>query len=185
MSSISLIVGDDGTRGELRLHCIFSEPSLGVYFFVVVDVFIGQRCEVLLVDGFIVVLIHQGVVHGCSPFGLPAGVPCFRGRRGGRIVLLGFGSLSSSHSWGCRFGGGCFRLYSFINVFIVGVLIVVGVPFSLPIGIVFILVGVLGLWSIGDGGVTVGAVVLTVVVGCPGVGHDQQLLDVALKDFLI
>lgn len=36
------------------------------------------------------------------------------------------------------------------------------------------------MWSIGDGGVTVGAVVLTVVVGCPGVGHDQQLLDVAL-----
>lgn len=49
--------------------------------------------------------------------------------------LLGFGSLSSSHFRSVGFGGGRFWLYSFINIFIVGVLVVVGVTFSLPIGV--------------------------------------------------
>lgn len=34
---------------------------------------------------------------------------------------------------------------------------------------VFVLVGVLGLRGIGDSGVTVGAVVLAVIMGCSGV----------------
>lgn len=46
---------------------------------------------------------------------------------------------------------------------------------------VFILVGVLGLGGVGDGSVTVGAVVFTVLQGCPRVRHDQELLDVTLQ----
>lgn len=46
---------------------------------------------------------------------------------------------------------------------------------------VFILVGVLGLGGVGDGGVAVGAVVFAVIVGCSGVRHDQELLDVTLQ----
>lgn len=46
---------------------------------------------------------------------------------------------------------------------------------------VFVLVGVLGLGGVGDGGVTVGAVVFTVLEGRPRVRHDQELLDVTLQ----
>lgn len=46
---------------------------------------------------------------------------------------------------------------------------------------VFILVGVLGLGGVGDGGVAVGAVVFAVIMGCSRVRHDQELLDVTLQ----
>jgi len=49
--------------------------------------------------------------------------------------LLSFRSFSSSHFGSAGFGGGCFWLYSFINIFVVGVLIVVGVTFSLPVSV--------------------------------------------------
>lgn len=55
--------------------------------------------------------------------------------RSPRGYLLGLRSLSGRHFGSARFGGGCFGLYSFIDVFIVGVLVVVGVTFSLPIGV--------------------------------------------------
>lgn len=54
-------------------------------------------------------------------------------------------------------------------------------PQTLQETYVFILVGVLGLGGVGDGGVAVGAVVFAVIVGCSGVRHDQELLDVALQ----
>lgn len=52
---------------------------------------------------------------------------------------------------------------------------------SCPSTHIFVLVGVLGLGRVRDGGVTVGAVVLAVIVGCSGVRHDQELLDVTLR----
>lgn len=75
MRVIGLVVGDDGTRGELSFHGVFGESTLGVYFFVVVDIFVRERREVLLVDGLVVVLVHEGVVHRSVPFRPPRGVP--------------------------------------------------------------------------------------------------------------
>lgn len=46
---------------------------------------------------------------------------------------------------------------------------------------VFILVGILGLGGVGDGGVAVGAVVFAVIMGCSRVRHDQELLDITLQ----
>lgn len=54
-------------------------------------------------------------------------------------------------------------------------------PKTLQDTYVFVLVGVLGLGGVRDGGVAVGAVVLAVIVGCSGVRHDQELLDVTLR----
>lgn len=54
-------------------------------------------------------------------------------------------------------------------------------PQTLQETYVFILVGVLGLGGVGDGGVAVRAVVFAVIIGCPGVRHDQELLDVTLQ----
>lgn len=185
MSSISVVVGDDGARGEFSFHGIFSEATLGIDFLVVVEILVGHGGEILLVDGLVVVLVNEGIIHCSILLGLLPGVPCLRGCCGSWIILLGFGFLSSSHFRRAGFGGGGFWFDSFINILVVGVLVVVGVTFSLPVCVVFILVGVLGLWGVGDGGVTVGAVVLTVLKGCPRVRHDQELLDVTLKDLLI
>lgn len=185
MSSISLIIGDDSARGELSFHCIFSEATLGIDFLIVVDILIGHGSKILLVDGLVVVLINQGIIHCSILLGLLPGVPSLRGCCGSWIFLLGFGFLSSSHFRRAGFGGGGFWFDSFIHVLVVRVLVVVSVTFSLPVRVVFILVGVLGLGGVGDGGVAVGAVVLAVLQGCPRVRHDQELLDVTLKDLLI
>jgi len=54
-------------------------------------------------------------------------------------------------------------------------------PQTLQATHVFVLVGVLGLGGVGDGGVAVRAVVFAVIMGCSGVRHDQELLDVTLR----
>lgn len=65
MSSISVVVGDDGARGEFSFHGIFSEATLGIDFLVVVEILVGHGGEILLVDGLVVVLVNEGIIH-CS-----------------------------------------------------------------------------------------------------------------------
>lgn len=138
----------------------------------------GRRVVVLA--GHVVIVPYAKVLLLPGPL---AGVGHRRGCRGRRRQLLGHlrGLSSSFH----RLLGGCGLLAWVVRVLVVGVLVVIGLAFPLAFRVIFIWVGVLRLGGVGDGSVTVGAIVLAVIVSCPVVRHEQQLLDVTLKHFLV
>lgn len=135
---------------------------------------------VVVLAGHVLVVPDAGVLLLPGPL---AGVGHRRGFRGGLGQLLGhLCGLSSCFHW-CLGGGGL--LAHVVRVLIVGVLVVIGVSFTLSFRVIFIGIGVLRLGLVGDRSVTVRAVVLAVVVSCPVVRDEEQLLDVSLKHLLI
>lgn len=138
----------------------------------------GRRVVVLA--GHVVIVPYAGVLL------LPGPLPSARqqrGCRGGRGQLLGHlrGLSSSFH----RLLGGCGLLVGVVRVLVVGVLVVIGLAFPLSFWVIFIGVGVLRLGGVGDGSVTVRTVVFAVIVRCPVVRDEEQLLNVTLKHFFV
>lgn len=165
--------GQPGPRAVVR-GLVGVLDALGI-----AEVLVGGR-RVVVLAGHVVVVPYAGVL---LPPGPLASAGRRRGRCGRRGQLLGHlrGLSSSFH----RLLGGCGLLVRVVCVLVVGVLVVIGVAFPISFRVIFIWVGVLRLGGVGNGGVTVGAIMLAVIVSCPVVRHEQQLLDVTLKHFLV
>lgn len=139
--------------------------------------------RVVIVRGHIVIVANAEVLLLLA--GTLTGVRCGRGglRGGEGQVLSDLRGLSGNFH---RLLGGGGLLADVVRIFIVGVLIVVGIPFTLSsFWVVFIRIGVLRLGGVGDRDVTVRAVVLAVIIRCPVVRDEEQLLDVTLKQLVI
>lgn len=131
---------------------------------VVVEVLVGGRCVVILTGHVVIVLYAYARVLVLPP-GPLTGVRLSGGCRGGRGQLLRYLRGLSGSFHGLLGGGGL--LAQVLCVLIVGIFIVIGLAFSFSLWVIFIWVGVLGLGGVGDRGVTVRAVVLTVIISRP------------------
>lgn len=122
------------------------------------------RWRVVVIGGHVVIITNAGVFLLASPL---TGIGHRRGGHRGRQgqVLSDLRGLSGNFH---RLLGWRGVLVAIIRVFIIGVLVVISVPFTLSyFWVIFIGVGVLRLGGIGDRDVTVRAVVLAVIIGCP------------------
>lgn len=185
--AISFIVGDNCAGGNFCLNATFWELIEIVKVFVG-EIFIWEWRIVLIYNGPIVVFIYQQIILFLGSLLL-----CLHHHQWGcgwrGEALSGFshlpGYLISFHRLGSGWGG----FDRIIEVLIIGVFIIVSFSFTfqvpVPIWVVFIGVRVLGVRHIRHRCVTVRAVVLTVIVGRLMVRHNEQLLDVALKYFLV